>query len=788
MTKQKLASQDYYMRSGSTIQYMLRNFVFLSILFTLPLYTFAQSGIVHGKITSSSGELLPGATVLADSITGVSSDLNGHFELKLNPGIYSLRVKLISFTEKYIQIELKPGENRELNIILEPSSRELKLVVVSAGKFEQKIEDVTVSIEVLKPHLVEQRATTTMEDAMDYVPGVNIIDGQANIRGGSGWSYGAGSRVQVLVDDLPMLTADAGDAKWSFLPVENLEQVEVIKGASSVLFGSSALNGAINLRTAFPRDTPMTKINFLTGVYDHATVKFDTSEYDLNSPGSIRNKQGVLSFLHSRQIGNLDLVAGGNMFIDEGYREGENEQHGRFNLNTRYRFKNIEGLSAGINGNVMMSAGTLFFIWKNDSTGAYQPAPTTLSDYTTYRTNLDPFITYIGKKGSSHKIRTRWFNSKNENNTNQESTGNVYYAEYQFQKRFGEKATVTAGLVDQENKVKSELYLDHSGNQLAAYVQGDVKWKILTFSAGARVEQNKIDSIREDWNPVFRGGINAHILKGTYLRASIGQGYRFPSVAERFVRTNVGSLYIYPNPGLNSEKGYSAEVGFRQVLKFGSWIGYFDAAAFQSQYENMMEFIFAQWGKPSDPLVGFGFSSVNVGKTKIKGFDLSLMAEGKIVGELSATLMLSYTYLDPKQTTYDSAYVAKAGIGQVRGSDSTDFLKYRFRHMGKADLEFNFRKFSLGGSLRYNSKMENIDYIFLTPLFDQISPPGLGIGDYRLQHDRGDLVLDARAGYQLNKNVKATFIVKNVTNYIYMQRPADMQAPRIFFFQLGITL
>ena len=73
------------------------------------------------------------------------------------------------------------------------------------------------------------------------------------------------------------------------------EFFEVIKGASSVLFGSSALNGAINLRTAFPRDTPMTKINFLTGVYDHATVKFDTSEYDLNSPGSIRNKQGVLS-------------------------------------------------------------------------------------------------------------------------------------------------------------------------------------------------------------------------------------------------------------------------------------------------------------------------------------------------------------------------------------------------------------------------------------------------------------------------------------------------------------
>ena len=61
---------------------------------------------------------------------------------------------------------------------------------------------------------------------MEQVPGVTIIDGQANIRGGSGFSYGAGSRVLLLVDDLPMLAADAGDIKWSFLPVENLEQVE----------------------------------------------------------------------------------------------------------------------------------------------------------------------------------------------------------------------------------------------------------------------------------------------------------------------------------------------------------------------------------------------------------------------------------------------------------------------------------------------------------------------------------------------------------------------------------
>ena len=120
-----------------------------------------------------------------------------------------------------------------LNVSLSEASSELGTVVVSAGKFEQRIEDVTVSMEVIKPVLVENRNTTSTDEILNQLPGVNVIDGQANIRGGAGWSYGAGSRVMVLVDDLPELSADASDAKWEFIPLENLSQMEVIKGASS---------------------------------------------------------------------------------------------------------------------------------------------------------------------------------------------------------------------------------------------------------------------------------------------------------------------------------------------------------------------------------------------------------------------------------------------------------------------------------------------------------------------------------------------------------------------------
>jgi outer membrane receptor protein involved in Fe transport len=67
----------------------------------------------------------------------------------------------------------------------------------------------------------------------------------------------------VLIDDLPLLTADANDAKWNIIPMENVDQLEVIKGAASALYGSGALNGIVNVRTAYPVNEPYTKVTVL---------------------------------------------------------------------------------------------------------------------------------------------------------------------------------------------------------------------------------------------------------------------------------------------------------------------------------------------------------------------------------------------------------------------------------------------------------------------------------------------------------------------------------------------
>ena len=117
---------------------------------------------------------------------------------------------------------------------------------------------------------------------------------------------------------------------------------------------------------------------------------------------------------------------------------------------------------------------------------------------------------------------------------------------------------------------------------------------------------------------------------------------------------------------------------------------------------------------------------------------------------------------------------------------SRNLLKYRFKHLAKADIEVNYKNFSIGFSSRYNSYMWNIDKVFeedLDPTANDLFVlPGLK--EYRLSHQKGSLVFDARIAYTLKKKLRIGLIMNNVLNTEYVSRPADLQAPRTVIFQL----
>jgi len=787
---------------------MQKIYFFLIIFLSAIFITSAQQATIKGKIVNDkTRETIPGVNIKLDSVTGVVSDIDGNYSITVKSGKVKIMYSYIGFTTEERTIYVSAGQTITMNVAMSEQSLIIDGIVVSAGKFEQKISDVTVSMDIIKPKMIENQNTNLVTEILNKVPGVDITAGQPSIRGGSGYSYGTGNRVLVMVDDMPILSGDAGDAKWNFIPIENISQIEVLKGASSALFGSSALNGVINVRTAFPTDKPKTKILVNSGIYMNPKRKEliwwgDRKPWYMFMVDEQPWFAG-LDLLHSRKIKDLDIVLGANGFTNQDYKQFTNEIHGRVNLNLRYRPKKVEGLSFGVNTNYMYVKCSEFFFWQNPDSGALRPNPNTLNPTQGYRVNTDPFIMYFDKKGNRFSLRSRYFRSVNTFNegSDKDNISDLAFADFQYHKNVKNKVNITAGLSGSYNHSSAELLGTHYGINVSLYGQFDAKfWNKVAVSLGLRCEYFQLDkndavstfniitskdTVVLPVRPVLRAGINYQVTKYTFIRASYGQGYRFPSIAERFVHTSMGGMNIFPNPELKPETGWNAELGIKQGFKLGSWNGFTDVAGFWTEYHNMVEFIFGIY-KPDTALYptlnDLGFKSINVGHARITGVDLSVGCEGKI-WEFPASVTLGYTYTNPVDLNYDPTT-------DTSGTSNSRILKYRYYHSLKADFEMSFYGLTFGANFQYTSNMVNIDKIFGEELIKGLRNTVImpGINEYREKHDKGYTVLDLRLSYDITEKMKVGLIVKNVLNNEYMARPGLIEAPRNMAVQYSLIL
>lgn len=762
--------------------------VFLGLLLQAP----AQAQVINGTVTDAAdGNPIPGVAVYTDNGVGVSTGFDGNFRLVLDSAAAQLILSHISYNPDTLALgQILP--DGILQIALRASAGSLlNDVVVSAGKFEQTLSQVTVSMDVLSPALIDNKnAQANIENVVGQSPGVQIIDGQANIRGGSGWSYGAGSRVLVLLDGMPLLAGDAGTVQWDLIPAENIGRVEVIKGASSVLYGSSALNGVIHLRSKFPTTTPQTTATLFTGFH--------------NTPSrpSLQWWDGTRSFVgintnHLQKIGRLDLTAGLQLLSDQGYQLDVQDRRAQLHLRTRYTSDRIPGLQYGINATLRTSEAGDALIWSSDSTG-YIPldSAATITKGTDFY--IDPHVEY--HRGNH---RTRWNgrvlqinNTARSDTNNYDNYSTVIYQELQHQWRGERGLTLTGGALHQWVGSESEIFGGrHTSVNMAAYLQADYAVGRWNFSGGGRFEHYRLDEAVNS-RPVFRGGLNFRATEGTFVRASFGQGYRFPTMAEKFTRTNVGAVYVYPNADILPETGWSAELGLKQGFRMGSWQGYVDAVGFKTQYNQMMEFSFGRWANSLDPnaLFGLGFKSLNIGAIDISGGELSIAADGKM-GPVGVQMLMGYTYMVPEVLNPAEVYAQGEPFPLPEwyepeityynsGVDSLTILKYRYRHLAKGDVQLQWKGWFLGGSVRYNSYMENVDRFFESELFASFVP---GIEAAREEHPTGDWVMDFRCGFSFLDRYRVALLIDNANNREVVVRPAMYGPPRRITLQLKAT-
>lgn len=691
----------------------------------------------------------------------------------------------------------------------------LNQVVVIVNKQNATLKESTVGVSILKPYIIENKITTNLGTALEQVPGVTINDDQINIRSGSGWSYGAGSRVMVTIDEMPMITGDAGSVPFSFLPIEGISSVEVVKSAGSVLYGSSALNGVINLKSSPIYAKPSANISLFYGLYDIP-----------NSLKTSPKSKSIYGFngIYSERIKQHSFAISWNQLNDDGYRMSSQDYRVRMNWRYFYQTKKLPNLKLGLNGSVQKGESGSFLIWESDKLG-YTTQDSAISKTLGQRLFVDPYIEYTGSKWK-HKLQNRIFTVKNDidngnPNNNQDNQSQYYYSEWKSNRSISwgklsnisteskdqsveqitntseksiprkQQLNLSLGIVNSLTNSQSALYEgNHQARNHAGYIQLSFKTKKLNLEAGSRYEYFNLDGkVRS--KPVYRAGLNYQLSRSNSLRFSYGEGFRFPSMAELFTRTSSGNISVLPNPNLEPESSKSMELGFKQgfqLKKGGKKIsGLLDLSIFNMDINNLMEYTFNNW-KYANGGSNLGFKSINIGQVNIRGIEIESL--GKWEATKSARKvewLVGYTYalptisnpLDTIGYGFDGFRNTPIIYKETLSDTSSNFLKYRNRHTFRADLQWSNQKFQLGLSYRYETGFENIDRIFLNDIF---------VNGAKKQFEQGKIsghIFDVRMGYQLSSNFKLNYLIRNATQQIFMGRPADMSAPRMHQIQIN---
>ncbi len=600
---------------------LLRFLVFASascfgILFFLPSVTPAQqTATINGTLTDPSEAAIVGALVTAQpldtSATPIraESDPEGKFSLTLNPGRYRVSIQHPSFQKEEQEFRLAAGDARTWNVRLQlqPMSAD---VVVSASAEPATIENTAAMVNIVTREEIDQRGFIFLTPLTQGIPGLSFS--QLGPMGGSTTFFldgGNSNYTKVLIDGVPV-NQPGGLVDFSNFSLDGIDKIEVVHGAASVLYGSDAMTGVLQIFTH--RGTTSQPVLELTG--DGGT--FGTGH------GS-----GQLSGM----LGAFDYSAGAAYFSSDGQGPGNYFRDTTLWGNFGWKFSDTNTLRLTI---------------RNSSSDAGQPG----------QTALDPPMFVAGQHTVLHDFATGL--------TWDFQTGEWQHHIIGFESRDYSLAVGPFGSFPSDfNRAglnEQSSYLFHNGGVSVGYffeVENDgatardnqagyveVHYQIahrLTVIAGGRVDGNGFYGVRA----VPRVGAAYALRYGTgfwgstRLRASYGLGIKEPEL-----------LPPACSPQLDPERSRTVDVGFDQVLASG--LIRFSATAFFNRFQDIVSFANATTN-PNCP--AFGGSFFNTDLARANGINSTIEAKplhwlnivGNYIYDDSKVLKTTNPLMDP---------------------------------------------------------------------------------------------------------------------------------------------
>ncbi len=288
-------------------------------LFALNSFAFAQqTGTVKGRIINGDGEPLSSVNVgLIGTRFGDATDSDGNFIIKNVPSEkYLLRISAVGFEDEKVQITVKPGQAVTVNATLYIGNKQLPEIIVTGNKVNKFSAGISSYVgkmpikrinnpqvyNTITADLLQSQVTISFADALTNAPGIFKLWASTGRARGSAWFSLRGFAVQpTIINGLPALTSGTLDPA-------NIQRIEIIKGPSGTLYGSSLISygGLINVVTKKPYNGFGGELSYTAGSFGlHRLVA------DINTPLSEEEN------IYARFVGAYHTQ---NTFQDEGFK------------------------------------------------------------------------------------------------------------------------------------------------------------------------------------------------------------------------------------------------------------------------------------------------------------------------------------------------------------------------------------------------------------------------------------------------------------------------------------
>ncbi len=736
------------------------------VLFSLGLllswhFLSAQYTISGRVLDASTGEGLSYVNVHLDSSSiGVNTDQKGNFTLENLPsGTVHLTFTMIGFQTSHVLAHTSPIE-----VKLHPEIYLADEIVISATKKTQSLHLAPASVSVVTQAALTAKGIRSFDDAFHDVSGIQVTRSSGSnvqslsIRGASETAGGGiGNRVLLLLDGRPAITPESGGALWNLVPLGAIERIEVIKGAYSSLFGSSAMGGVINVITLNADTVPHTDFSLEYGLHAKppAYTMYD-GYHDFYR----------LGITHRESQGKWSYVFNGGARGNEGHREKSSfTTYNAFGKLT-YHFSPNRSFQVSAMYNDIFNDTPATWLSRTD---AYRVAEHRKDD-TQHKREINADAIYTAYAHANVKYSTRFyyyggitdfvFNDDPGNDSTNVNFGKQFIDtekvivhrggnNTQLDISIGNDHYLIAGIEVQRDYIDGRpdtvLYGVHTAWNFGAFVQDE--WMIsdrFIITGGIRFDEYSITNIFSEGNISPKIAAVYKATSRVSIRALLARAFRNPSIAERYTKFEQGGgLSFLPNPLLRAEKLIlSAELGARMTITPQIKI---DASIFYNRYKDLISY--QQRSFPGEPLK---FEVINLNNAIMEGFEIT-----------ADYLPLSWLKL---QAGYSYLNAWDASEGRFN-----DVLPYKSKHTGFASVYTSFKKFNASAQARGRSR---IDEVFIYPG----SEP------------EGYIIYNGRIGYSINPKLDASFSIQNITNKQYEEIERYRMEGRTNQFGLHLSL